>query len=222
MTTANALARRIKDLLNDLLDRNLILLPNAVTVIDGTVVTWRSPKPMGTFVDFVDYPTIRTYRRWAEAGEYSALMPDAALLQLTYSVAHGGITAHRLAYVPCPFRVDQDYLLTDPLSDVLDLHNGDSHEDITMQTAIRVDFDPSSAAAGHPTAHLTLNVANCRIACEAPMAPESFLRFVFRNFYHAQYAANVDFFETLPKPDADSTVTDDERYEPHVAWRRRS
>lgn len=221
MTTANALSRGIKDLLNELLGRNLILLPNAVIVVDGTTVTWRSPTPMAKFVDFADYPSIRTYRRWAEAGEYSALLPDAALLQLTYRVAQGEISAHRLAYVPCPYRIDQDYLLTDALGDVLDLHSSEPHEDITMQTAIRLDFDPGSAALGHPTAHLTLNVASCRIACEAPMAPESFLRFVFRNFYKAQYAANADFFEALPKGDTNSTVTDDERLEPHVAWRRR-
>ena len=69
MTTANALSRGIKDLLNELFRRNLILLPNPTTVVDGTTVTWRSPTPMTKFVDFVDHPTIRAYRRWAEAGE---------------------------------------------------------------------------------------------------------------------------------------------------------
>lgn len=221
MTTANALSRGIKDLLKSLLDRNLILLPNAVIVANGTRVTWRSPMPAGKFVDFVDYPTIRTYRRWAESGEYSALLPDAALLQLTYDVAHGEIAAHRLAYVPCPYRVDQDYLLTEAIGDVLDLHTSEPHDAITMQSAIRLDFDPDSAADGHPTSHLTLNVSTCRIACEAPMAAEDFVRFVFRNFYRAQYSANVDFFDTLPRSERNSTVTEDERYEPHVAWRRR-
>jgi hypothetical protein len=221
MTTANALSRGIKDLLNGLLARNLILLPNAVIVVDGARVTWRSPAPAGKFVDFVDYPTIRTYRRWTQAGQYSALLPDAALLQLTYDVAHGEIAGHRLAYVPCPYRVDQDFLLTEAIGDVLDLHAAEPQDDITMQSAIRLDFDPGSAAVGHPTSHLTLNVSTCRIACEAPMAAEDFVRFVFRNFYKDQYAANVDFFEALPKSDRDSTVTEDERYEPHVAWRRR-
>lgn len=222
MTTANALSRGIRGLLNELLNRDLILLPSAVIVVDGTRVTWRSPTPTGQFVDFVDYPTIRTYRRWAEAGEYSALLPDAALLQLTYDVVDGEIAGHRLAYVPCPYRVDQDYLLTDAIGDVLDLHTSEPHGDITMQSAIRLDFDPGSAAIGHPTSHLTLNVSTCRIACEAPMAPEDFVRFVFRNFYKDQYSAHVDFFAALPKNDRNSTVTEDERYEPHVAWRRRA
>ena len=221
MTTANALSRNIKDLLNELLVRNLILLPNAVTVDDGVRVTWRSPAPAGKFVDYVDYPTIRTYRRWAEAGEYSALMPDAALLQLTYDMADGEIAGHRLAYVPCPYRIDQDYLLTEAVGDVLDMHTTEPHDGITMQSAIRFDFDPGSSAVGHPTSHLTLNVSTCRIACEAPMTAEDFVRFVFRNFYRTQYSAHVNFFESLPKSDRNSTVTEVERYEPHVAWRRR-
>lgn len=220
MTTANALSRRIKDLLNDLLDKSLVLFPNAIIVVDGATVTWRSPRPTAKFVDFVHYPTIRTYRRWAEAGEYAALLPDGALLQLTYRVTGGEICAHRLAYVPCPYRVDQDYLLTDALSDVLDLHATEPHDDITMQSTIRFDYDPDSAAEGHPTTHLTLNVSSCRIACEAPMEPESFLRFVFRNFYKDQYSTHASFFDALPKSAGNSTVTDDERFEPHVAWRR--
>lgn len=221
MTTASSLSRSIKGLLNELLIRDLILLPSAVIVVGGTRVTWRSPAPVGSFVDFVDYPTIRTYRRWAEAGEYSALLPDAALLQLTYDITDGEIAGHRLAYVPCPYRIDQDYLLTEAVGDVLDLHSSEPHDSITMQSAIRLDFDPESSAAGHPTSHLTLNVSTCRIACEAPMAAEDFVRFVFRNFYKKQYAAHGDFFEALPKCDRNSTVTEDERYEPHVAWRRR-
>lgn len=198
MTTANALSRSIKDLLNGLLTNKLILLPNAVSVIDDTMVTWRSPTPTGKFVDFADYATIRTYRRWAEQGEYSALLPDAALLQLTYRVTEGKIAGHRLAYVPCPYRVDQDLLVTDPVSDVLDLNAAEAHDDITMQSAIRLDFDPRAAGPSHPAAHLTLNVSSCRIACEAPMLPEDFVRFVYRNFYKDQFASSAQFFDRLP------------------------
>lgn len=220
MTTANALSRRVRDLLDGLLNYDLILLPNSVVVVGGATVTWRAPTPVAKFVDFMQYPTIRTYRRWAEAGEYSALLPDGALLQLTYRVSDGKVSAHRLAYVPCPYRIDQDYLHTEPLSDVLDLHAAEPHDDITMQSTIRFDYDPTSAAVGHPTAHLTLNVSSCRIACEAPMTPESFLRFVFRHFYKDEYASRRDFFDALPHGADDSTVTDVERYEPHIAWRR--
>lgn len=221
MTTPSALARRVKDLLNQLLDRNLILLPNAV-VADDRIVTWRSPTPTPKFVDFLEYPTIRTYRRWADSGEYSALLPDGSLLQMTYQMANGEIVGHRLAYVPCPYRIDQDLLVTEPLTDVLDLHTADPHEEITMQSTIRFDFDPVSAASGHPAAHLTLNVSSCRIACESPMTPESFLRFVYSNFYKAQWLSQRAFFDALPRDARQSTVTDEERLEPHVAWRRQA
>jgi len=85
---------------------------------------------------------------------------------------------------------------------------------------IRFDYDPGSAAIGHPTAHLTLNVSSCRIACEAPMTPESFVSFIFRNFYKDDYSKHVDYFDSLPRNGRSSTVSDEERLEPHVAWRR--
>lgn len=221
MTTSSALARRLKELLNQLLDRNLILLPNAM-VADERIVTWRSPTPTSKLLDFLEYPTIRTYRHWAEFGEYSALLPDGALLQMTYQMADGEIVGHRLAYVPCPYRIDQDLLVTDPIADVLDLHAADPHEEITMQSTIRFDFDPASAASGHPAAHLTMNVSSCRIACESPMAPESFLRFVYSNFYKALWLSQRAFFDSLPRDSRQSTVTNEERLEPHVAWRRQA
>lgn len=221
MTTANSIGRAVQDLLNELLDRDLILFPNAVFV-DKQLTTWRSPTPLQKFVDFADYPTIRTYRRWAEAGEYSALLPDGALLQIQYKVENGAVSAHRLAYVPCPYRIDQDLLLAEPLSDILDIHADEPHDDITMQSAIRFDFDPASASAGHPSAHLTLNVASCRIACESAMTPDSFVKFVYRNFYADAWNQHSSFFANMTGEHASSTVTDDERSEPHMAWRRRA
>lgn len=186
--------------------------------MDNTV-TWRSPTPLERFVDFADYPTVRTYRRWAEAGEYSALLPDGALLQIRYRVAGGLITGHRLAYVPCPYRINEDLLAIAPVSEVLEVHASESHDYITMQTAMRFDFDPGAATEGHPSMHLTLNVASCRIACEAPMGAAEFARFVFQNFYRERWAQHAAFFDALPRADLPSTVTDHERGHPHIAWR---
>jgi len=208
----------VTQLLYDLMDRDLVAFINPTVVVDDTVA-WRSPSPLERFVDFADYPTVRTYRRWAEAGEYSALLPDGALLQIRYRVGGGMITAHRLAYVPCPYRIDEDLLALAPLSEVLEVHASEPHDDITMQTAIRFDFDPGAATEGHPSMHLTLNVASCRIACEAPMGPPAFARFVFQNFYRERWAEHMAFFDALPRAYLPSTVTDDERGHPHIAWR---
>jgi len=221
MTTTSALRRKISDLLNELLKRGLILLPNPI-IEDGDTITWRSSTPLKKFIDFVEYPTIRTYRRWAEAGEYAALLPDGALLQIRYRIVNGSIAAHRLAYVPCPYSIDQDLLETDPVADVLDLHLSEPHDDVRMQSAVRFDFDPDAAAADHSAAHMTLNVSSCRIACEAPMSPEDFTRFIYRNFYRDLWSDHSSFFDSLPRSSSISTVTDTERYYPHIAWRRPS
>jgi len=221
MTTPNAVQRLIRELLGELFQRGLVILPSSIVASEDGVVTWRSPTPVDGFVDFAEYATLRTYRRWAESGEYSALMHDGSLLQMQYTISNGSIAAHRLAYVPCPFPVDRDLLLTDPVGDVLDLHDMEDRDTIRMQSMIRFDFDPAAAGESHPAAHLTLNVSGCRIACESPMWPEDFIRFVFRNFYEQDWRTHEAFFAALPNKYHDATVTEDERSRPHVAWRRR-
>jgi hypothetical protein len=52
------------------------------------------------------------------------------------------------------------------------------------------------------------------------MTPENFLRFVYNNFYKTQWLSQRAFFDALPRDARQSTVTDDERQDPHVAWRR--
>ncbi len=219
MTTTNAFARGVSALLNRMVERDLILLVNPVA-IDGDRVWWRSPTPLEKFVDFADYATIRTYSRWVTSNEYTALLPDGSLLQLHYTLREGVIQKHRLAFVPCPYRIPEDLLQTDGIIDILDLFADTPHEEITAQTIVRVDYDPAAASDGHPAAHITLNVASCRIACEAPMTPEDFVGFIFRSFYVDLWRDNRSFFDGFKRSSMPGTLQDSERLSPHLAWRR--
>lgn len=219
MATPNSLSRSIQGYLDGLFDRDIVLIPNPMKV-DGNVVTWAAPASGDQpFVDFLDYATISTYRRWAVTGEYSAMLFDGALLQMRYVLDGSNAVSHRLAYVPCPYRLDPQMLLTESLSDLLDLHQAGEHSDITMQSAIRFDFDLGAAGPRHPASHLTFNVASCRIACEAPMRPSAFLKFVFEHFYSAIWDDHASYFATLPTEHWPSTAEDEHRLLPHVAWR---
>ncbi|MFE7706441.1 DUF2290 domain-containing protein [Streptomyces sp. NPDC057486] len=50
---------------------------------------------------------------------------------------------------------------------------------MVLHSAIRFDFNPGSAATGHPAARMTVNSAGCRIACAAPMHIGRFTDFIF-------------------------------------------
>lgn len=90
-----------------------------------------------------------------------------------------------------------------------------------LHSAIRFDFDfdPGSAAPGHPAAHLTINSADCRIACAAPMHIGRFTDFIFRNFYPDLWKAHLPFFGSSATREAGPrTLTPEERNIPHLYW----
>ncbi|MGA5102646.1 DUF2290 domain-containing protein [Streptomyces cellulosae] len=187
--------------------------------MQGTRVSWTSLDPTKPFLVNRGDPTIQDYRRWAEAGAYSALLFDGALLQLTYDVEGGAVSGHRLAYIPCPYRIDPEMIQIDPVLDVLDLHIEADPTSIVLHSAVRFDYDPGSAAPGHPASHLTINSAHCRIACAAPMHVGRFADFIFRHFYPDLWAAHKVYFTSSAKRHiGDRTLTEEDRTRPHLMW----
>ena len=91
--------------------------------------------------------------------------------------------------------------------------------DVAPRSHIRFDFDTGNARPGHPAAHLTINSADCRIACTAPMHVGRFTDFVYRHFYPAYWAAHRDFFAARAHHHLGGpTITDDDRSAVHLAW----
>ena len=117
--------RVVRDELNNLLsylvESEIALLANAVRD-EGERISWHRFNASATFLEFRDPPTFDGYRNWVANGEYSALLYDGSLLQVSYDFAGALLISHRLVWVPCPFDVDPDLLQLEPLLDVLDLY----------------------------------------------------------------------------------------------------
>ncbi|WP_191907814.1 DUF2290 domain-containing protein [Nocardioides cynanchi] len=175
------------------MDSELAAHRNPVSISES-VVSFHGYAPKGSpFILNRRHPTIEQYRYWVEHGEYSALLFDGSLLQLAYTVKDGELAGHRLAYVPCPYDVDQQFVMGgDPLLEVIDLFYADAEP--LLRTPVRMDFDPDSAKPGHPEVHLTINGSDCRIACVAPLHVLRFVSFVFEQFYPAYWRAHKGFF----------------------------
>lgn len=192
LTTVRAIRHQVQNALDYLFQSELALYLNPVSMIDRRV-SWHSPSPSGRLVSQFDHPTVDQYVEWVTAGQYSAVLFDASLLQLTFEVKNGTVVGHRLLYFPCPFKVETEWLASgEALADVIAIYRD---QDAQLRSPIRFDYDPSSAAPGHPAAHLTINGVDCRIACIAPLHIMRFLNFVFQNFYSDLWAAHSSFFE---------------------------
>lgn len=185
---------------------------------DGTRVSWVTQGLASKFLQHRNKPSIAEYRDWIDSGAYSALLIDGSLLQISYEVIEGALTGHRLAYVPCPFDVEERLLRTEALLDVIEYHAACAPEDIRLRAAVRFDYDLAAAGPGHPATHLTINSPSCRIACAAPLRLGQFADFVFRHFYPAVWKLHP-YLQRLAKSGwGDRTISEDERQSMHINW----
>jgi hypothetical protein len=183
-----------------------------------TRVSWYGHDPKASFLVTRQHGTIEQYLHWVTTGAYSAVLLDASLLQITYELAGNNIVGHRLAYIPCPFIVDTEFLEEgNPIDDVVGMYAELS--DVVLRSPIRFDYDRKSARTNHPSAHLTLNSSDCRIACVAPMHVLRFTDFIFRHFYPALWEAHSPFFEAAAwRHLGSSVITGEDRGSPHLMW----
>jgi hypothetical protein len=129
---------------------------------------------------------IADYLSLLERQEYSYLMSDGGVIQIAYVFDRSNIGRHRLAYYPCPFQIEPRELqmfgggILDFISDAfLPKLEGN----LLLRSPMRFDYAPDAAADFHPASHLTLNTATCRIPVRSPLQFDTFIKFVFDNFY---------------------------------------
>ena len=221
MTTPRSVATELRQVLAALDEQGLLAFYNTVSE-DAARVCWHSPVSHADFLLSRSDLTIRGYLHWLETSQFSGLLFDGSLLQVTYDFDGHSIVGHRLAYVPCPVDLtsqDCRELLDEgfPWGDVvrMQLERG---EDILMKSSLRFDYDPRSAAADHPETHFTMNSTECRIACATPFRFGRFLDFVFRTFYPSLYAANP-YLQGFPKDGwFEGDIAEVDRELIHFAW----
>jgi hypothetical protein len=215
----------VANVLDYLAEAELILNINPVSVAErvegarqGTRISWHSHDPKADFLVTRQYGTIEQYLHWVTTGAYSAVLLDASLLQITYDLIGSDVVAHRLAYTPCPFIVDTEFLEEgNPIDEVMGMYVALS--DVALRSPIRFDYDLRAAKGNHPAAHLTLNSADCRIACVAPMHVLRFVDFIFRHFYPALWNAHSPFFDAASWRHMGSPIiTSEDRTSPHLMW----
>ncbi|GAA2845604.1 hypothetical protein Acy02nite_47130 [Actinoplanes cyaneus] len=218
--SARLLADQITNVTDFLLEADLALYCNPLSMTDRRIA-WHATDPAAAFLDGHGHATIDDYRRWVTDGQYTCVLFDGSLLQISYEISERRVCYHRLAYIPCPWDFDQS-LLTEglPLDEIIDMYR--STDAISMRSPVRFDFDPRAGRIGHPIAHLTFNSVDCRIACVAPVHVHRFVAFVFQHFYAALWDAHPGFFKSAPyqhlgEPIILPTEVDDM----HISWNSR-
>jgi hypothetical protein len=216
MATTRGIHDQVRNTLDYLVEAELALYANVVS-LEHTRVSWHAPARGGAFLDNYEHPSIDQYVVWLTAGEYSAVLFDGSLLQITYDVEGGVVIGHRLGYFPCPYEMDRSLLEAgEALADVVDMYRD---SDAVLRSPIRFDFDPGASGLGHPSSHMTLNSVSCRVACVAPLHVLRFLDFVFSHFYPELRAAHEPFFGSATwQHIGPVSLHDRDRQRVHIMW----
>jgi hypothetical protein len=215
-TTSRVVFDQVRNVLDYLEQSELVVYANAI-LLQPDRVSWVPSDRLAPFLISAAHPSIDQYVSWLRAGHYSALLFDGSLLQITYRITDRTVSAHRLAYVPCPYDLDEELVRSgEPMEDVVDLYR---NTDATLRSAVRFDFSPTAASKGHPATHLTFNSVDCRIGCVAPLHVLRFVDFVFRHFYAAHREAHQSFFEVAATAHIGArTLTEAEQTSLHATW----
>lgn len=131
----------------------------------------------------IDYR--ETYRVLVKHRAYNVKMCDGALIQMTYEFLGRTLLRHRLAFMPAPHL---DEFQNTPETYLQDELHGDIVARNVVPFPFRYDYDAREGRhqpVEHPLSHLTLGqYSHCRVPVSAPVAPNWFIDFIIRNFYH--------------------------------------
>lgn len=220
--TPDAVRRDIERLLNYLMEADLAYTVNPVGLSGPPgrqLITWQAKMHGAPLFTHGRHPTVTDYLTWVETGAFSALLMDGALLQITYAVAGGDVTYHRLVYVPAPVPVDDELLNSGDLIEYI-TQLPFRAADLYLRSPIRFDYDPPSATPMHPASHLTVNGVDCRVPCRTWLPLNTFVCFVFQHFYPDQWKIH-DFLRNLNSargPSSNDRMATEFLNQLHVSW----
>jgi len=156
--------------------------------------------------------------------EYSYLMNDGGVIQVSYIFDRDQIERHRLAYYPCPFPITRRDLSPYDNRGILDLINDqfmtEIEENLLLKSPIRFDYAPAAAADYHPASHITLNDPLCRIPARAPLNFDTFMKFILENFYFAAWQSKAVTRELAFNHENDC-MSDHDRSRAYLDWTHR-
>lgn len=122
--SATGARRAAEQLILSLLDADLLLdyrLPVIARVSNGVRVSWPTSSRSRGLVVPGEFATIPEYRRFLRDQEFTAVLFDGAMLQLSWSFQRDRLVSSRFCYYPCPVEVDTEALQAgQSLTDLVD------------------------------------------------------------------------------------------------------
>jgi hypothetical protein len=216
-----------------LLDANAVIDVNTATLRrrgNDTLVTW--PAAGDTSLSDQVFASLQEYRRFVIDRQYTALLTDGALIQISYTFNQNEVVAQRFCYYPCPLIINPGDLESDfpELFDLYLLEELDSQKSNLSDAAIadpslrlrlrgpmRFEYDIRNAGPGHAASHLHVLLEDSHWPIFGPLSIGHFVRFVFRRFYVSD---DLALLRDWPITHQNRTVRPDEEIELFIECRQ--
>jgi len=216
--TTRHVRNHIQNLIDLLISSKIAITANPAVIVSHDTamrVTWPMKSTLSSVL--IPFGTIKEYMRILEARAYSAVLFDGALLQISYDIVHNRIMGHRLCYYPCPFDIDRDLLLEEPILDIVEAYASSESTDVRLRSPIRFDFSRREGAT-YASSHVHLLWSHCRCPVFAPLSLGHFVRFVFSNFYPDLWCRH-SFLQEWPQEPTRRTISPDQECSLHFTCR---
>lgn len=176
-------------------------------------VTWGND---GYVMKNNDYASLDEYCSLIESKQYSMLLSDGAMIQVSYKFEQKRIVGHRLCWYPSPIEIDENvdgYSLVDY---VLEQMASGNTQNFRSRGPLRFDYAPDQAREDHPVSHLHLGHEDCRIPVKSSLSIRAFMMFIVQNFYPAIIQKAALHAEAAHWFCADA-LTEGQRFRHHLA-----
>lgn len=217
---------------------NATLLENNIAMaVNGSVIKRRGPNVLVTWPGSSTatlsnhiFGSVQEYRHFLAHREYTALLTDGALLQVSYVFDRDNAVGHRFCYYPCPLILSEgvnagsiddfdDQLATELQAQHAVLYASSIEDPIfrlRLRGPLRFDFDLRNAGPDHSASHLHLLHDESRLPIYGPISVGHFVRFIFRHFYAS---LDVTALREWPLRYDGRTVNNSEEFELFVECR---
>lgn len=133
------------------------------------------------------FNTLNQYATIYDTGAYHCILFDGSIIRVFYEFDKNILKRQSLLFWPAPIpdipESDVDEL---GMWDALSLYLGDLRVENTnfrMRTPVRFDYDSGNDTLKHPGTHVHMQHSECRIGSRAPLCFNTFISFIFQNFY---------------------------------------
>lgn len=135
-----------------------------------------------------------------ETGAYHGILFDGLIVRVQFTLQKNILMQERLLYWPAPINIPEDDIDELGVREAANLYFSEIYaesKNFNMRSPLRYDFDSSNDNEHHPAAHVHIQHSECRLSAKRPICLNTFVKFLFTNFYPDIYPKVLDELEPL-------------------------